>query len=110
MSFVVFIASPCPPFGSAISGCGEGCSSFLIVDVDVERLKPLFKGARCVSLSSVRYQPCCQYTLESLLFVKFQDIVIVLCKGESSMYYVLGRDVDVGVLFQQNTHSIEYWI
>ena len=31
-----------------------GCSSALIVEVDVDRPNPLVRGARCVSLSSVR--------------------------------------------------------
>lgn len=76
ISFAVFGVTD--PFSfSAIVADVAAASSFLIVDVDVDLLlKPLVRGARCVSFNSAICQLLNSTTSESyVLFVNFQDIV-----------------------------------
>lgn len=58
-------------------GGAEASSSCLIVDVEVDLLKPLVNGARCVSFNSELYQQA-HYRSRSpyILLVNFHDMVL----------------------------------
>lgn len=66
----------CDKFGESC-GVWWSSSAAFTVDVEVDRPKPLVKGARCVSFSSGdhRQSRCHQTHLIGLLLVNFHDIL-----------------------------------
>lgn len=68
MSFAVFGVTE--PFSFSATVGGVAASSFLIVDVDVDLLlKPLVRGARCVSFNSTICQRRLRYTDAEVMVV-----------------------------------------